>query len=152
TTSPNSSLTIAGTSNAGQSSAAVELSNTTAVTGRRYLLGSTTGGLFQIADVSAGGLTRMVVDSNGNVGIGTIAPAQKLVVNGTARVTVLEITGADVAEKFPSTDAAARPGTVMEIDPDHPGKLRIARAAYSSRVAGVISGAGDLPAGAVLGH
>jgi hypothetical protein len=41
---------------------------------------------------------------------------------------------------------------VMEIDPAHRGKLRIARSAYSRRVAGVVSGAGDIPVGAILGN
>ena len=65
---------------------------------------------------------------------------------------VLTVTGADLAEKFPSSDAKVDPGTVMEIDPEHPGRLRVAREAYSSRVAGVVSGAGDIPVGAVLGN
>jgi hypothetical protein len=65
---------------------------------------------------------------------------------------VLTVSGADVAEKFPSSDERVEPGTVREIDPDHAGKLRVAREAYSTRVAGVVSGAGDLQAGAVLGN
>jgi hypothetical protein len=74
--------------------------------------------------------------------------------NGTVAVDVLEINGADVAEKFPVSGdaAAAQPGTVMEIDPDHAGQLRVARGAYNRRVAGVVSGAGDLPAGTILGN
>ncbi len=40
----------------------------------------------------------------------------------------------------------------MEIDAEHPGKLRVSRQAYSARVAGVVSGAGDIPVGAVLGN
>jgi hypothetical protein len=77
-----------------------------------------------------------------------------LQVNGTARVDVLEITGADVAERFPTSDCrdAVQPGMVMEIDPTQPGKLRISRSAYNRRVAGVVSGAGDIPVGAVLGN
>lgn len=72
---------------------------------------------------------------------------------GTARVDVLEITGADVAEKFPTSERGAiEPGTVMAIDPENPGKLCIAAGAYNRCVAGVVSGAGDLPVGAVLGN
>jgi len=72
----------------------------------------------------------------------------------SVRVAVLEIMGADVAEKFPISEARdlAEPGTVMEIDPENAGKLRVARGAYSRRVAGVVSGAGDIPLGAVLGN
>ena len=74
--------------------------------------------------------------------------------SGTVRVGVLEIVGADVAEKFPFSEdpADARPGTVMEIDPENPGMLRVARGAYNRRVAGVVSGAGDIPAGTILGN
>ncbi len=73
-------------------------------------------------------------------------------VHGRLKVGILEIAGADVAEKFPSSDGRVEPGTVMEIDPDNPGQLRVTREAYSSRVAGVVSGAGDIPMGAVLGN
>ncbi len=73
-------------------------------------------------------------------------------VHGRLKCNILEVAGADVAEKFPSNDEKVEPGTVMEIDPDNPGKLRIAREAYSSRVAGVVSGAGDLQPGTVLGN
>jgi len=89
---------------------------------------------------------------SGNVGVGG-APVSdaKLLVNGTARVGVLEITGADFAEKFPTTDNL-EPGMVVEIDPDHPGHLRKARGAYNKRVAGVVAGANGLSKGIVLGN
>lgn len=87
----------------------------------------------------------------GNVGVNTTAPAAQFHVNGAARVNVLEIVGADVAEKFPVSDAV-KPGMVVMIDADHPGKLCASRGAYNRRVAGVVSGANDLPAGTVLGH
>ncbi|BCW97173.1 MAG: hypothetical protein WHS44_04580 [Fimbriimonadales bacterium] len=93
----------------------------------------------------------MRVKGNGNVGIGTNAPAAKLHVNGTARVNVLEITGADFAEKFPTTDEV-QPGMVVEIDPDNPGNLRLARGAYNKRVAGIVAGANGLSKGIVLGN
>jgi hypothetical protein len=73
-------------------------------------------------------------------------------VHGRLKCGILEIAGADVAEKFPSSDDNVEPGTVMEIDAEHPGQLRIAREAYSTRVAGVVSGAGDISIGAVLGN
>jgi hypothetical protein len=87
----------------------------------------------------------------GNVGIGTTSPAAKLHVTGMARVEAVQITGADVAEKFPVSEEV-KPGMVVAIDPEHPGKLCLARGAYNRRVAGVVSGANGLPAGAVLGN
>jgi hypothetical protein len=94
---------------------------------------------------------QVTLTTAGNLGIGTTNPQQRLHVNGTTRTNVLQVTGADLAERFPVSDEP-QPGMVMEIDPDQPGRLRVAREAYTPRVAGVVSGAGDLAAGAVLGH
>jgi hypothetical protein len=70
--------------------------------------------------------------------------------NGTTSVNVLQIMGgSDLAEKF-DVNGQAKPGTVVEIDPDHPGKLRVACGAYNRRVAGVISGANELGVGMIL--
>lgn len=71
--------------------------------------------------------------------------------DGTTKVKVLEILGADVAERFPCSEAVA-PGQVVMIDAAHPGQLCLARGAYNRKVAGIVSGAGDLPAGAILGN
>jgi len=70
---------------------------------------------------------------------------------GPISVPVVSITGADLAERFPITEEAI-PGMVMAIDQDHPGKLCLARGAYNHGVAGIVSGANGLPAGAVLGN
>lgn len=81
--------------------------------------------------------------------LNTSVPALQVV--GTARVDVLEIVGADVAEKFPVTEEV-KPGMVVMIDTEHPGQLCLAQGAYNRRVAGVVSGANGLSAGTVLGH
>lgn len=96
----------------------------------------------------------LVMDvTNGRVGINTTAPAADLHVNGVARVNVLEIVGADLAEKFPVSDAETpEPGMVLMIDAANPGTLCLAKGAYNKRVAGVVSGANGLPAGSILGH
>ncbi len=85
------------------------------------------------------------------VGIGTTSPQARLDVRGRTRTDVLEITGADLAEKFPVSEEA-KPGTVVAIDPHHPGQLRVARGVYNRRVAGVVSGANGLSVGVVLGN
>lgn len=100
---------------------------------------------------AAGGNVTLIQSGTGNVGIGTANPAAKLHVNGTARVNVLEITGADLAEKFPMSERI-EPGMVVAIDPKNPGKLCMARGAYNRHVAGVASGAGDVPVGVILGN
>ena len=69
---------------------------------------------------------------------------------GNVRVTSLEITGgADLAEKF-DVQGRIEAGMVVEIDPEHEGKLRLSQSAINKRVAGVISGAKKLAAGVVL--
>ncbi|MBL8878658.1 MAG: hypothetical protein JNG88_06010 [Phycisphaerales bacterium] len=71
--------------------------------------------------------------------------------SGTAHVRVLEISGADVAERFPTTDKV-EPGMVVMIDAANPGHLCLAKGAYNKRVAGIASGANGLPAGTILGN
>jgi hypothetical protein len=71
--------------------------------------------------------------------------------DGTTKVKVLEVLGADVAERFPCSEGV-EPGHVVMIDAKNPGQLCLARGAYNRCVAGVVSGAGDLPVGAILGN
>ena len=92
-----------------------------------------------------------LIMGTGNVGIGLTDPRVRLHVDGTARVKVLEVDGADVAERFPVNEPV-RPGMVLVIDADHPGQLKPSSRAYDRRVAGVVSGAGDLEAGTILGN
>ncbi|MHC4463675.1 MAG: hypothetical protein ACYS30_19925 [Planctomycetota bacterium] len=99
----------------------------------------------------------IMATSNSNlsptVQISSTGSAGALSVEGTAKVDVLQIMGADVAEKFPvRRKDEIKPGMVVAIDPDHPGELCLSRTAYNQCVAGVISGANNLPAGAILGN
>ncbi len=89
--------------------------------------------------------------NNGRVAVGHANPQTALHVNGTTRTNVVEITGADLAEKF-AVSEPCDPGTVMTIDATRAGQLCVARKAYDRRVAGVVSGANAFPAGAILGH
>lgn len=77
--------------------------------------------------------------------------------SGQSRITTasLEITGgADLSEQFDvgDGDTAAEPGMVLSIDPDRPGRLALSDRAYDHRVAGVISGAGGVRTGMLMGQ
>ena len=75
--------------------------------------------------------------------------------DGRTTVTVLQITGgADLAEPFKVAPAEtqALPGTVVSIDAKHPGEVAVSGKAYDRAVAGVISGAGGVNPGMVMGQ
>jgi len=67
------------------------------------------------------------------------------------QVPVLEITGADLAEKFPASETL-EPGMVVAIDREQAGTLCLSRGVYNTCVAGVVSGANNFSVGAVLGN
>ena len=92
----------------------------------------------------------IIINTDGNVGIGTTNPTSKLEVVGTMKTGILQITGgSDLAENFEVT-GGAKPGMVVAIDPNKTGKLTIARGTYNRRVAGIISGANNLSVGMIL--
>ena len=66
--------------------AAIILDNTTPVTGRRWEWHALDNGKLQLADFDAAA-TRLVIDTAGNVGIGTASPASALQVVGTVTAT-----------------------------------------------------------------
>jgi hypothetical protein len=71
-------------------------------------------------------------------------------------VNVLNITGgSDLSEHFdiatlPGVDV--QPGMVVSIDANHPGELVISKNMYDQTVAGIVSGAGGLHTGLVMGQ
>ncbi|MGH9832529.1 MAG: hypothetical protein ACREBD_03045 [Blastocatellia bacterium] len=87
-----------------------------------------------------------------------------LLIDGNLLVSVkaLQITGgADFAENFEvsvekGTGSASaseiQPGLVVAIDPANPGKLNLSRRDYDRRVAGIISGAGNVETGMRMGQ
>lgn len=102
---------------------------------------------------NAGGYCRLFLNSsNGYVGMGTTAPEERLHVTGTVKCEVLKLTGgSDIAEPFDVSGAREIvEGSVLVIDPESPGELKIADAAYDRRVAGVVSGAGAVQPGLIM--
>jgi hypothetical protein len=135
---------------------ALELDNLGAIAwransvGNRFGIGHTTGGLYFFHTTSDPGTT------------GSAANYDLLIKdNGHVSVNVLEIQGgADLSEKFDiggaagpaAAEPAPLPGLLVSIDPQHPGKLRVSDHAYDRGVAGVISGAGGVQPGMVMGQ
>ncbi len=108
-----------------------------------YLNGDAGGG-GEIAVYNSTGTSTLKLDGDHN---GT----------GQSRVTTasLEITGgADLSEQFDigSGDTQAESGMVVSIDPNRPGRLALSNSTYDHRVAGVISGAGGVKTGMLMGQ
>ena len=93
----------------------------------------------------------IAIDTAGNVGMGTESPLAKLDVRGTTRTCVLTITGGcDLAEPFPMDGSVAPNGSVVVIDDENPGRLKLSDRAYDTRVAGIVSGANGINPGISL--
>ena len=87
----------------------------------------------------------------GNVGINMTSPQYPLDVNGTTRTHSIIITGgADVAEPFKMGRAEIPKGSVVVIDKDHPGELKLSATAYDKTVAGIVSRANGINPGIAL--
>lgn len=74
---------------------------------------------------------------------------------GAGRIVadVVQINGADLSEQFDvNADQPVVPGMVVCIDPAAPGALTIATEAYDKKVAGIVSGAGGVRTGLLMGQ
>jgi hypothetical protein len=91
-----------------------------------------TGNLIEAAKSGRPDNRRFYVDNSGNVfADGSYNCGKALSCFNTG-------TGADVAERIDAPEPL-QPGDLVEIDPDHSDRFRLARSAYSNLVAGVVS-------------
>lgn len=79
----------------------------------------------------------------------------KITVAGTVAAGVVEITGgSDLSEKFDigRGNDEVQPGMLVCIDPERPGRLIPSQSAYQRTAAGVVSGAGGVLPGMLMGQ
>lgn len=114
--------------------------------------GGNTRVLLDAKDGAAGGGLIKLYDVDGNR---TITLDSDYSGEGRIITEVLQITGgADLSEGFDVTSASGpiEPGMVVSIDAAHPGKLAVAAKPYDTAVAGIISGAGGVKPGMMMGQ
>ena len=107
----------------------------------KIFTGGTSAGVSQELN-NATATLRMIVADNGNVGIGTATPANKLGVMGNiaASGTVMGGVGApDLAENITASEARVEAGDVVIADPAGAETIVRSRRAYETAVLGVIS-------------
>lgn len=100
----------------------------------------------QIALKNAAGATTLTLDAEHGIG------GASRVITGTVQITG----GSDLSEQFavnPSATALTpEPGMLVSIDPDDPGALKPSSTPYDRKVAGIISGAGGIHTGMLMGQ
>jgi hypothetical protein len=109
-------------------------------------------GLYLDGDAGGAGLIR-IPGADG----GTVIMLDGSDADGNGRVTtqVLEITGgSDLSESFEisGADDGPGPGMVVCIDANDPGRLTISNKSYDRTVAGIVSGAGGIRPGMLMGQ
>ncbi len=127
------------------------------------------GGELAMFEPGIGEMIEMVTSESGtdgaqitlrnNAGQATIVLDAEFNAGGDGRITteVLQITGgSDLSEQFDiqagKTGMAPKAGYVVGIDAAHPGELAVSSRAYDRTVAGVVSGAGDVQPGMLMGQ
>jgi hypothetical protein len=100
---------------------------------------------------AVGVLARSAGFSDTNPGLAVVGTAS---ISGVLTVKGVQITGADFSEKFQVRETKSRrePGMVVAIDAENPGKLVLSTTAYNRRVAGILSGAGGINPGMLMGQ
>ena len=90
---------------------------------------------------------------SGSNGVAAILKGNLQVKSPTTGETLVEIgEGLDYAEGFHVSDTMnVSPGSVLVIDPDHPGQLKLSDEPYDRKVAGIVAGANGLGSAVRLG-
>ncbi len=91
-------------------------------------------------DNNGGGATLMTLDGSGNLNVTANASVCTLSIRG----------GCDVAEPFEMSTPAIAAGSVVVIDEQHAGHLKLSDRAYDTRVAGIVSGANGINPGIAM--
>ena len=157
TTSPGFKLDVQSGSTGGWASSVLNTSNSGAVQmahgagfGMYIDPGSNAGAGTYALLIAKSGTSYVFVRGDGNVGIGTTTPSQKLDVYGNVNVSGpagsgnISVSGTinakyqDVAEWVPSSEKLAA-GTVVALDATKSNQVVASTTAYDTRVAGVIS-------------
>ena len=90
---------------------------------------------------------------NGAGGAATIVLDADQAGEGRITTQVLEITGgSDFSENFDIRSGGALPGMIVSIDAAHPGELTVSGRSYDRTVAGIVSGAGGVKPGLMMGQ
>ena len=95
-----------------------------------------------LALYTSNGVATVILDANGS---------------GEGKITtqVLQITGgSDLSENFEinAEQDALQPGMIVSIDPQNAGELTLSQTAYDKKVAGIVSGAGGVRTGMLMGQ
>jgi len=129
------------------------------ISGQNALVATGYQPLFTLSDSNAGFSQTRIQNAGGEfvfwtqAGLSSGVPPLRVLNSGITEVRKLQILGgADMAEPFDVSSDDVRPGMVLVIDPEHPGRLKPCASACDRKVAGIVSGAGGVETGLSMGH
>ena len=122
---------------AGEGAGGAQLLMRNAAGAQTVQLDSDVGGMGFLALYRSNGVANIILDAN----------------DGTVQGQVIEITGgSDFSEKFDIQGDNLEPGMIVSIDPKNPGQLALCDSVHDKKVAGIVSGAGGVKPGMLMGQ